>query len=83
MASLKAGQEGGKTFLADAAADKRAEIFAKFIMGASNAMVAIYYDKGFYVDEATDFSSTPELVALPNFFAPTLSRLKLTTVAFV
>ena len=31
LASLKAGQEGGKTFLADAAADKRAEIFADSI----------------------------------------------------
>ena len=41
LASLKAGQEGGKNFLATAEDDKRAEIFAKFVMGASNAMVAV------------------------------------------
>ena len=36
LASLKAGQEGGKSFLATAEDDKRAEIFATFIMGISN-----------------------------------------------
>ena len=76
LASLKAGQEGGKTFLADAAADKRAEIFAKFIMGASNAMVAVYYDKGFYVDESTDFATTPELVAYDVQMASAITALK-------
>ena len=62
IASLKAGQEGGKSFLASAEDDKRAEIFATFIMGISNGMVAIYYDKGFLIDAATDFSQAIELV---------------------
>ena len=56
LSAIAAGQEGGKSFLADADADKRAKIFANFIMGISNGMVAIYYDKGFLVTEATDFS---------------------------
>ena len=56
LSAIAAGQEGGKSFLADADADKRARIFANFIMGISNGMVAIYYDKGFLVTEATDFS---------------------------
>ena len=76
LASLKAGQEGGKTFLADAAADKRAEVFAKFIMGASNAMVAVYYDKGFYVDGSTDFSKTPELSDYNTLMASAITALK-------
>ena len=37
LASLKAGQEGGKNFLATAEDDKRAEVFAKFILAISNA----------------------------------------------
>jgi len=75
LASLKAGQEGGKNFLATADDDKRAEIFAKFVMGASNAMVAVYYDQGFYVDEATDFSKTPELSAYADHMKSALTAL--------
>ena len=76
LASLKAGQEGGKTFLADANADKRAEIFAKFIMAASNAMVAVYYDKGFYIDETTDFSTQPPLSTYDAQMASAITALK-------
>jgi len=56
LSAIAAGQEGGKNFLADADSDTRARIFANFIMGISNGMVAIYYDKGFLVTEETDFS---------------------------
>ena len=56
LSAIAAGQEGGKSFLADADSDTRAKIFANFIMGISNGMVAIYYDKGFLVTEDTDFS---------------------------
>ena len=75
LASLKAGQEGGKNFLATADDDKRAAIFAKFVMGASNAMVAVYYDKGFYVDESTDFSKTPELTGYADHMKSALTAL--------
>lgn len=63
LSAIAAGQEGGKSFLADADADTRAKIFANFIMGISNGMVAIYYDKGFLVTEATDFSG--EITTVP------------------
>jgi len=56
LSSIAAGQEGGKSFLADADADTRAQIFANFILGISNGMVAIYYDKGFLITAETDFS---------------------------
>lgn len=46
---------------ADATADVRAKIFAKWVMGISHAMIAIQHDKGFIIDENTDFSETQEL----------------------
>ena len=50
LVSLQAGQEGGKNFLDTADDDKRAEIFAKWVLAVANAQVALWYDKGFYVD---------------------------------
>ncbi len=63
ISSIEAGHKEGKVpFLATAEADTRAQIFANFIMGISNGMVAIYYDQGFYVDAKTDFSQEISLV---------------------
>ena len=47
LASLKAGQEGGKNFLATAEDDKETEVFAKFILAISNAQVALMVRQGF------------------------------------
>ena len=39
-------------------------------------MVAIYYDKGFYVDGSTDFSKTPELSDYNALMASAITALK-------
>jgi len=76
LASLKAGQEGGKNFLATAEDDKRAEVFAKFILAISNAQVASWYDKGFYVDGDTDFSQKIETVDYKTLMSSALTALE-------
>ena len=76
LASLKAGQAGGKTFLEDAAADKRAEIFARWILAISNAQVASWYDKGFYVDGDTDFATKQETVDYDAMMSSAMTALE-------
>lgn len=41
----------------DAATTKRAEIVAQFMQGASLMMIALNYDKGYFVDETTDLKT--------------------------
>lgn len=75
LSAIAAGQEGGKNFLADADSDKRAKIFANFIMGISNGMVAIYYDKGFLVKEDTDFSKEISTVSYDDLMSGAVAIL--------
>jgi hypothetical protein len=76
LVSLKAGQEGGKNFLSTADDDKRAEIFAKWVLAVANAQVALWYDKGFYVDGDTDFSAAPSTVSYSELMTSALTALE-------
>jgi hypothetical protein len=61
---------------ADPNADVRAKVFAKWVMGISHAMVAIHHDKGFIIDENTDFSQTQELVDYNAVMAAAITMLE-------
>ena len=74
--ALKTGQAGGKNFLATAEDDKRAEVFAKFILAISNAQIASWYDKGFYVDGDTDFSQKIETVDYKSLMSSAMTALE-------